>query len=272
MKSYKWILLPIMAFVVSRLLIFCVGMIGDSSLPTEAGYWDANPNMPFISMWAKWDSQYYVDIAENGYWYRPEQQSNVAFFPLYPLLMRLTARVVGDVALAGFLLSNVAFLGVLLFLYKLTELELDSDSAKRSVFYLALFPSSFFFSSVYPESLFLLLALATMYFARRHMWIWASLIGMFASATQNLGVLLWLLVMWEWLRVQGWSLKTLHKKLSWINLMIGFRQHWFDLFIIAIIPLGLIAYVYFLQRNFERPLAFLETQLAWGRQNVGPVS
>ncbi len=273
MKSYKWMVLPLLAFLVSRLLIFSVGMAGDLMLPTDAGHWIANLNSPFLSMWAKWDSQYYVDIAENGYWYRPEQQSNVAFFPVYPLLMRLTAPLVGDdVILAGFLLSNVAFLGALFFLYKLTELELDSDSAKRTVFYLALFPTSFYFSSVYTESLFLLFALATMYYARRQMWIAAALIGMLAAATRNLGVLLWPLVIWEWLRVQGWSLKTLHKKESWTNLLHGFREHWFDLLIIAIIPLGLIAYIYFLQRNFERPLAFIETQAAWGRQNVGPVS
>ena len=273
MKTVKWMAIPLLAFLASRLIIFSVGMVADTMLPTDPGHWVASKNSPFLSMWAKWDSQYYVDIAQNGYWYRPEKQSNVAFFPVYPLLMRLTAPLVNnDVVMAGFLLSNAAFLGALFFLYKLTELELDSDSAKRTVFYLALFPTSFFFSSIYTESLFLLLAVATMYYARRQIWILAALLGLFTAATRNLGVLLCPLVVWEWLRVQGWSLKNLHKKESWTNLLHGFRHHWFDLIIISIIPLGLFAYVYFLQINFERPLAFIETQAAWGRQNIGPVA
>ncbi len=273
MKAPRWLTTPLFAFCLSRLLIFGAGLIGDTMLQTEEGHWLAAPGSPFLSMWAKWDSQSYVDIATNGYWFRPGQLSNVAFFPVYPMLMRVTAPLVGgSVVLAGFILSNLAFLGALIFLYLLTEMELDTASAKRTVFYLALFPTSFFFSSVYTESTFLLLSLATMYFARRHMWMQAALIGMLSAATRNLGVLIWALVMWEWLRAQGWSLKTFHYKESWSNLWNGFRQHWFDLFIIAIIPLGLFAYMYFLKINFERPLAFIEAQSAWGRENIGPLA
>ncbi|MCX6080155.1 MAG: hypothetical protein NTW32_11530 [Chloroflexi bacterium] len=273
MKSARWFIIPLFAFLISRLLIFSVGMIGDTMLPSDEGHWIAAPDHPFLSMWTKWDSQYYVDIATNGYWYRPEQQSNVAFFPVYPVLMRLASPLTGgSVILSGFLISNISFLVALMYLYQLAELELDSESARRTVFYLALFPTSFYFSCVYTESVFLMLSLATMFYARKHHWFPAALLGMLTAATRNLGVLLWALVMWEWLRAQGWSIKNCYKKESWVNLWDGFRLHWFDLFIIAIIPLGLFAYMYFLQRNFERPLAFIETQAAWGRDNIGPVA
>ncbi len=273
MRVPRWVIIPLIAFMLSRLLIFAVGLASDTMLPTDPGHWVAAPDSQFLSMWAKWDSQYYDDIATNGYWFSPGQQSNVAFFPVYPLLMRVTAPLTGkSVILAGFILSNLAFLGSLVFFYLLTELELDADSAKRAVFYLAFFPTSFFFNCVYTESTFLLFSLATMYFARRHQWFPAALMGMLASATRNLGVLLWALVMWEWLREQGWTLKTIHKKESWVSLWHGFQQHWFDLFIIAIIPLGLLVYMYFLRANFERPFAFIETQAAWGRVNIGPLA
>lgn len=268
-----WITVPLLAFALSRLLIFGAGVLGDTMLPTEEGHWIADESRPFLSMWSKWDSQYYVDIASNGYWFRPGQQSNVAFFPLYPIIMKVFAGILGgDLILTGFIISNLAFLGGLIFFYLVTELELDSDSARRAVYYLAFFPTSFFFSAVYTESLFVFLSIATMYFARKHHWVLASIFGILTAATRNLGILLWALVIWEWLRVQGWEFSAIHKKQTWLNLWHGFKQNWFELIVISLIPLGMLVYIYFLKVNFDRPLAFIETQAAWGRENVGPVA
>ncbi len=272
-KIPSWLSIPLLAFTVSRLLIFGMGMLADTMLPTQEGHWVADENSPFLSTWAKWDSQYYVEIASDGYWYNPGQQSNVAFFPLYPIIMRLVSIPLGgDLILTGFLISNLALLIGLIFLYLLTELELDTGSAKRAVIYLALFPVSFFFSAVYTESLFLLLSVATMYFARKHKWMSATIFGILAAATRNLGILMWALVLWEWLRVQGWTLTSVHKKETWVNLVHGLKQNWFEVLIISLIPLGLLVYIYFLQHNFQRPLAFIEVQSAWGRANIGPVA
>ena len=269
----EWITGPLLAFMLSRLLIFGAGILGDTMLPTEEGHWVADAESPFLSMWAKWDSQYYVDIATNGYWFRPGQQSNVAFFPLYPLTVQVLAKLLGgNLILTGFLVSNLAFFCGLIFFYLLTELELGSDSAKRAVYYLAFFPTSFFFSSVYTESMFVLLSIATMYFARKHQWTWAVVFGMLTAATRNLGILMWALVLWEWLRAQGWAFLSMHKKQTWLNFWNGFKQNWFELIVISLIPLGMLTYIYFLKVNFDRPLAFIETQAAWGRENVGPVA
>ncbi|MFM8321494.1 MAG: mannosyltransferase family protein [Chloroflexota bacterium] len=272
LARWRWLWIPLAAFLVSRLLIFGAGIVGDTMMPTEEGHWLADADSPFLSQWTKWDSQYYVDIATNGYWFRPQRQSNVAFFPLYPMLMRVLGPYVGGVIPAGFLVSNLALLGGLIFLYLLAELETSAASAERSVFYLALFPTAFFFSCVYTESLFLLLTVGAMYFARRRAWIPAALLGLLASATRNLGVLTWALVMWEWLRAQGWKLTRIHTRAMWLALWSGLRKNWIEVLVIAIIPLGMIAYVVFLKQNFDRPLAFIETQAAWGRQNIGPVA
>lgn len=267
----EWITIPLYAFLLSRLLIFGAGIIGDTMLPTEEGLWIADEQSPFLSMWAKWDSQYYVDIATNGYWFRPGQQSNVAFFPLYPMTVKVFSNFFdGNLILTGFLISNLAFFGGLIFLYLLTELELGSDSAKRAVYYLAFFPTSFFFSSVYTESMFIFLSIATMYFARKHQWMWAATFGILTAATRNLGILMWALVLWEWMRAQGWAFLSMHKKETWLNLWNGFKQHWFELVVISLIPLGMLVFIYFLKVNFDRPLAFIEVQAAWGRENIGP--
>ncbi|MEI7850177.1 MAG: mannosyltransferase family protein, partial [Chloroflexota bacterium] len=160
MKLPRWFTIPLLAFLITRLFIFGVGLVADTMLTTEPGHWIADPDSPFLSMWTKWDSQYYVDIATNGYWFRPEQQSNVAFFPVYPLLMRLVGSLVqGNVILAGFIISNLAFFIALIFLYKLTALELDDGSAGRTVF-TWLFSRHPSFSSVYTESTFLMFSVA----------------------------------------------------------------------------------------------------------------
>jgi hypothetical protein len=178
----------------------------------------------------------------------------------------------GNLILTGVIVSNLAFFGALIFFYLLTELELGSDSAKRAVYYLAFFPTSFFFSSVYTESMFVLLSIATMYFARKHQWMWAAVFGILTAATRNLGILMWALVLWEWMRAQGWAFNAMFTKQTWLNLWNGFKQHWFDLVVISLIPLGMLVFIFFLKVNFDRPLAFIEVQSAWGRENVGPVA
>lgn len=269
-----WLVLPFWAFCLSRMLIFFVGYVGDVYFPTDPGHWVAAPDRAFLSMWSKWDSQWYVQIAREGYFFRPMQQSNVAFFPLYPLSMRVLSRLTtGNLVLAGILISNVAFLWALVFLYRLAALELgDRESARRTVFYLAFFPTAFFFSALYTESTFLLFAVATIYFARRRFWLLAAIAGVLASMTRNLGVLLWALVTWEWLRCHGWRITQAHHGQAWCNLRIGLREHWHEIVVLATIPLGLFLYMAFLKMNFDRPFAFLEAQAGWGRSNVGPVA
>ncbi len=271
-QRLDWVLLPMLAFALSRMLIFAVGLIGDTFFETDPGHWVAAPDNPFLSLWAKWDSQWYVQIARQGYFIRPGQQSNVAFFPLYPLTMRIVARILSvDVVFAGFLVSNFCFLGGLIFLYRLAALELgDRTAAQRTVFYLAFFPTAFFFSAVYTESLFLLLTVATMYFARTRHWLLAALCGMLASATRNIGVLMWGLVMWEWLRAGGWRITSMHRRKSWRSLWAYLRRHWDQPLIIAMIPVGLLLFMLFLKQNFDRPLLFIEIQSTWNRENIGP--
>jgi len=59
----------------------------------------------WIDAWVRWDSNWYGGIAENGYFYHPGQQSPIAFFPSYPMAVRLVAGLVGDVQVAGVLVT-----------------------------------------------------------------------------------------------------------------------------------------------------------------------
>ena len=157
------------------------------------------------------------------------------------------------------LVSNLCLLGALLFLYKLTVFEFgDTGTARRAVFYIACFPTAFYFSTMYTESAFLLFSVATMYFARRHLWVWAGVMGMLTSATRIVGVAMAGIVLLEWLRVHGWTISTCYRKAAWVGLWQGLRQDRASLLPIALIPLGILSYMVFLKVQFNDPRGLLD--------------
>jgi len=269
--SYYWITRPLVAFITTRLIVFIAAYLAEIAIPglSGAGLYHVNPNDVFLDVWARWDSAFYLSIVERGYFFQIGTQSSVAFFPLYPLLISLLAPLVGILA-AGVIVSHTCFFGALVFLYRLTEFEFhDSRTAARTVFYIASFPTAFFFSAVYTESTFLLFSVATFYFARRHLWAWAMLFGILCSATRIVGFTMVGVVGLEWLAAHGWTLGTLHKIDAWRNLIRGLRTDSLNLLLILMIPLGLISYMVFLYTTYGDPIAFNTTQAAWGRETLG---
>jgi hypothetical protein len=140
------------------------------------------------------------------------------------------------------------------------------------VFYIAAFPTAFFFSAVYTESTFWFFSVATLYFARKRLWAWTMLFGLLCSASRIVGVVMWGAVMLEWLKSHDWLLSRIHTRQTWLNLWKGIRQDWLNLALLCLIPLGLLSYMLFLNQQFHDPIAFQTTQAAWGRKTVGPVA
>jgi len=267
--SKRWLLYPLFTFVITRFVVIIGAYLAEIALPSQTGpeFWHALPDNVFLDVMARWDSGFYLNIARDGYSLTPGQMSTVAFFPVYPMLMSLVAPLVGNnLVLAGVLVSNVMLFFALVFLYLLTELEYkDSQTAQRTIFYIAAFPTALFFSAVYTESTFLMFSVATFYFARRRMWGWAGVMGMLTSAARIVGVVVWAVVLVEWLQAHGWALSRIHRRESWLGVWRGLRQDSFSLLQISLIPLGLLSYMLFLNSRFGDPLAFWTTQSAWGR-------
>lgn len=138
---------------------------------------------------ARWDSVWYLTIAKDGYG-SAHSHAQAAFYPLYPSLMRVLGWVVGSPLLAGILVSLACFLGALVLLHRLAALELGERDARGTVLLVAFFPTAFFFSAVYSESLFLLVSVGAFLAARRGRWAWAGALGGLAALTRNSGVLL----------------------------------------------------------------------------------
>ena len=168
--------------------------------------WKVVPINTLWQSWYRWDSVHYSYLAMHGYtdWWR------TVFFPLFPLLERYVALVVGDPFIAGLVISNVAGLGMLIVLYRLVEEDFDSERAYRTALYLSVFPTAFFFAAAYTESLFLLLALLSFYCMRQGNWWLAGVFGFFATLTRSTGLLLLLPFCYEYLRQHQFKLKTIH--------------------------------------------------------------
>jgi hypothetical protein len=187
------------ALVTSRLVVWGAGLLGLLWLGRAAGtqqYDAAGLTTPYggfgdllVAPATRWDSVWYLTIAKDGYG-DAHSHAQAAFYPLYPLLMRIVGWVVGSPLLAGILISLVCFLGALVLLHRLVELELGTRDARGTVLLVAFFPTAFFFSAVYSESLFLLITVGAFLAARNGRWAVAGALGALAALTRNSGVLL----------------------------------------------------------------------------------
>jgi hypothetical protein len=140
-----------------------------------------------IAPFALWDGGWYTRIVEGGY---DETKSTAAFWPLYPMLVRLVGEGTRwSPETAGVLVSHLAFLGALLVLHRLVRDRYGEEIATRSIWLLALSPVAFFFSAFYTEALFLFLSVSAIWLARTSRWTWAAPVLGLAALTRSTGVL-----------------------------------------------------------------------------------
>jgi hypothetical protein len=138
--------------------------------------------------WNKWDSLWFVQIAQHGY---SNHNVSAAFFPGYPLLIRAVGYLCfGHILVAANIASNAALVAALLLLYRLTDTELGTEAARRAVLYLAIFPMAFFLFDTYSEALFLVCVVASLSLARSRRWLWAGVTGAGATLTRSIGIVL----------------------------------------------------------------------------------
>jgi hypothetical protein len=123
-----------------------------------------------------WDGRWYRTVAANGYLLEPGRQSDPAFFPLYPLLLRALHRLGLGYLTGGVILSQLAFLAALASLAVLTREFFGEAFTRRTVVYVALFPMGFVFSMAYPESIVLCAILLAAVAALRGRWIAAAIL------------------------------------------------------------------------------------------------
>ena len=208
---------------------------------------------PLLNMWCRWDSYWYLEIARIGYTFSQTSPSSSAFYPTYPLTLRVVhsisrwPRNYAGRAAAGILVSNISLLVALCYLYRLVRLDFDESIAARSVWYLSIFPMTLFLSAIYTESLFLALTIAAFYYARRQHWITAGILGAFAAAGRGPGVVLAVALAFEYLAQKRFRLR----EIRWDVLSIG------------LVPLGVAVFGVYLALRFHEPWAMLKSHDPW---------
>jgi len=253
--NYGWMFFPFAVFLLTRGMTFISAYLFEVSLPSPDDaikYWHIAPDNLFVDVMARFDSGFYITIVKDGYSWNPGEMSNTVFFPLYPLLIRLlNPQTDKQVGMAGILLSNFFLFATLLILYQLVILEWDDhSSARRTVFYMAIAPASFFFSSVYTESLFLFLSVGFFYAIRRQYWTWAVLMGMLMGATRIQGILALPVLLLAWANAQGWSLRGILSAQAWRSLWQGLRSQWAQFLLLFLTPSLLVSHYIFLYHYF----------------------
>lgn len=205
----------------------------------------------FLPAWgSRWDAVWYENIAQRGYDWRPPgvQTSPAAFFPLFPLLVHVVGGITGrSYATAGLIISNLCFLGGLIYLWRLADWEFGRQAASRTILYISIFPTALFFFAGYTESLFLLLTVAAFFHLRRGDWLIAGVLAGFASATRVTGILLAVPFIYEYARSVNFSMRRLDARVLSI----------------ALVPCGLLAFMAYLQVVVGDALAFTHSQAGW---------
>ena len=256
----------------TRLPILLLGaiavmLVGTVPAPTAEAQWRVSPN-ELVDLEARWDTDFYNQIATTGYRWDPTVflHQNVVFFPLYPLLMRWGGALLGGhPLLAGTLISLAAFAGAIALLYRLAVLELGEERAWPVILLLSTYPFALFYSAVYTESLFLLLAVGAFYAMRRRYLMWAALSGLAAGLTRPNGF--WLALPLLWMAVTPSEASSSEET--------GPREWWrqprrLAAIAVALAPLaGAGIFSAYLALRFGDALGWVHGQAAWGMPLLG---
>lgn len=196
-----------------------------------------------LNSWFRWDSGHYTYLAQHGY----DAGWRMAFFPLLPILEHILTTIVRNPFVAGLIISNVATLGMFMVLYKLVVEDFNTERAWRSVLYLAVFPTAFFFAAAYNESLFLFFALLSFYYMRKGRWWIAACAALGASLTRSIAVCLFIPFAYEYLR---------QREFQWRKIDVHVLS-------CAGIAGGIATFMLYGYVKFHDPLAFSHAETTW---------
>ncbi len=212
------------------------------------------PETTFTRVVAPWDGGWYLRIAQFGYSSQVplEGQSEHAFFPGYPLLIRAVARgtklgFLGSSLLVTLIASAIA----MVLIWLLVERLIDRPTATRTVTLVSFFPWSFIFSMTYSEGLVVMLAAACMLALLSERWFIAGITASLAGAVRPnaLGLML----------ACGWAAAVAARRSRSLKPLVA----------ALLAPSGLLGFCFFLYLRTGDFLAYLQARRGWAFDGVG---
>ena len=198
----------------------------------------------FLNPFTFYDSEHFLWIAEYGY----TNNHLYAFFPLYPLLIRVLAFIGLSYPLAGVLISWVSAWGVSVLLYKM----LPDDKKDLGVWLWCLSPIAIYSISVYTEALFVFLSLLSWKLYKDEKWFLSGLLAGLSALTRNIGIVFVGMIIMDSLKNKKRFKDTL--SFSVPSILIG-----------SIYPL----YLWITTGDMFK---FATAQTEWGRTSIAPWS
>lgn len=180
----------------SRFLLLIIARITALPVYPSFGYF-------FHEFIARWDANHYLFLAQNGYVSVGLEKSYIVFPPFYPLLIKFLQILIQNYEVAGFLISNLFFILGSFAFYKLLRLDYTNKLSTWIIIVLSIFPTTYFFSASYPESLFFLLICLSFFFARKQKFLHASVFAGLATLTRPFGILIWPSLILEWFLIKN---------------------------------------------------------------------
>jgi hypothetical protein len=279
-------------WLVSRLLYVILTYAAVLLTLGSAYHNEAFPPNLLLSMWQRWDVNWYLSVAAGGY---VHSAIRVAFFPLYPGLTALLTAVIGSGQrlAAAMIVASLGALAACIGLGLLAEREFpiyssSSDklppqgsdvaspaatpTASAAVRVMLAYPLALFMFAGYADSLLVACCAFALYFARCRRWYWAAVVAFAAGLTRPTSVILVLPLFFEFGAAHGlWQL-VLHAR--WRELLHrvcspSLLGTW--LLVTVATPLAIGLYAVYLWHLFGDPLLFMHLQAtAWYRSLLPP--
>jgi hypothetical protein len=206
-----------------------------------------------LALLNRWDAGWFLRVVHEGYPHHVPTvagqavESTLAFFPLFPLLIRLLAFLTPlSNALAGVAVAIAAGAVTVIVMHRIAlRLTGDSTRALRAVTLFAFFPGSMVLSMPYSEGVMVALAALCLLALLDERWWTAGLCAALASGSRASALALVPVCLWQAVLVirRDRSLRPLVAPL--------------------LAPLGTVVYFLFLWHHTGDPLAYLHAEAAW---------
>jgi len=249
-----------LAFLATRLALIVTGYLTLTLYPANpVEDWQglSFPDHNWIDGFVRWDSFWYQAIVDPHPRFLPVGYSHANFFPLYAWVSWIAAlpfRLFLDFEhaffIGGLMVSSIAFLLGLKAVERIAVRLAGEEAANRTMWLIALFPFSFFFTAVYADALYFCLCAWSLALALERRWYGACAIAVFASLTRIPGIALFPALGLEYLRQHGWRIGPPRKALICA----------------AILALAPIAIASYFELRYGHPLEFVRArQAGWQR-------
>jgi hypothetical protein len=196
----------------------------------------------------RWDGVWFLRAAHSGYpSHLPMAHGNVlanpvAFFPLFPLLMRAGAAIGLDAGVAALLVSALTGLGAVWAVGLLARRLAGERAAARAALLFAVFPGTFAFSFPYSEGIVITCAGFGLLALLDRRWWLAGLLGALATASSPVALAFVVSCAWS------------------AGIAVRRDRNFGALAAPLLAPLGFVAYMVYLWRHTGEPMAWRLTE------------